>query len=63
MRRYGTVKDNSPMRVPVAATMRRNADGSYSMINAEWAEITPEQFARFLIMKFGITPWEKVKPD
>ena len=55
--------DSAPMRVPVAATMRRNADGSYSMINAEWADITPEQFARFLIMKFGITPWEKVKPD
>lgn len=45
--------DNSPMSIPVSATYRI-IDGEPVRISAEYADITPDCFAQFLIRKFGI---------
>lgn len=46
--------DNQTIRIPVAATMRKQPDGSFEMVAAEWAEVTADSVARFLLQKFGV---------
>ena len=54
--------ENKTMRIPVQATYRMQPDGTIVRVEekAEWAEITPEFFARFLMQGLGI-PLEEVK--
>lgn len=44
------------LTIPVQATMRRQEDGSYKMVDAEYAEISARDFAAFLIRGFGLEP-------
>ena len=40
-------------RIPVKATMQY-VNGVMTMVNAEWADISADAIARFLIEKFGL---------
>ena len=40
------------MRIPVEATMSRQPDGSYKMVQAEYADISADDFAKFLLKAF-----------
>lgn len=46
-------------RIPVRATMKR-VNGEMTMISAEWADISADMIARFLIEKFGLDIGEGV---
>ncbi len=50
------------IRVPVSATYRI-IDGEPVRIQAEYVEISADTFARFLIQKFGKTPYLKEGED
>ncbi|MCI9575293.1 MAG: hypothetical protein HFJ84_01205 [Clostridiales bacterium] len=49
---------NDMISVPVSATYRV-VDGQVICLHAEYAEISADMFARFLIQKFGKTPYLK----
>lgn len=46
-------------RIPVKATMQY-VNGVMTMVNAEWADISADAIARFLIEKFGLDIGEGV---
>lgn len=43
------------MKIPVKAFMQEQPDGSYKLVpeESEFAMISPDQFARYLIHQFG----------
>lgn len=52
-------------RIPVTATMQKQPDGTYKMINAEYEDIPADLIAQKLITAFGGIPKlknEAVKP-
>ena len=52
---------DSTMHIPVRATMRRQSDGSYLMADAEYAELSADSVARFLLERCGM-PWKAEEP-
>ena len=52
--------DDDMCRIPISATYRI-IDGEPVMISADYRDIPADLIARFLIQKFGKTPWEKEK--
>lgn len=54
--------DDEMCRIPISATYRI-IDGEPVMISADYRDIPADLIARFLIQKFGKTPWKKEVVD
>ena len=52
---------DSTLHIPVRATMRRQSDGSYAMTDAEYAEVSADAVASFLLERCGM-PWRTEEP-
>lgn len=51
---------DTKVTIPVKATMQKQPDGSYKMVNAEYVTVEADVIARFLVIAFRISP-EKAK--
>lgn len=49
------------LHIPVTGYMTEGADGEYHLNpeKSEYADISADFVARFLIQRFGLTPWKK----
>ncbi|MCO7138147.1 hypothetical protein NIF40_11495 [[Clostridium] leptum] len=54
--------DDDMCRIPISATYRI-IDGEPVMISADYRDIPADLIARFLIQKFGKTPWKTGEVD
>lgn len=54
--------DDDMCRIPIRATYRI-VDGEPVLISADYRDIPADLIARFLIQKFGKTPWKKEEVD
>ena len=49
--------------IPVSATMQKQPDGSFKMVDAEYRTVEADVIARFLMERFGVPFGEEAKPS